>query len=319
MELGKLLTVLTPFLDHTRVVMQMKRGELITLALTYMKNVQKEDIDAVNTAINEIYVEEENYEELKLSIEKYGNFDQIDLAQKIEDHELLEFRRIAAQIYKRKGRFEESVKLSKRDNMFKDAIDTVASSKNGALADELLRFFVDGGDSESFCAMLYTCYDLVSPDVAIELAWRHDLTDSAMPYVIQYVQELEKRLKDLEALKPKKKEGGDDFAEDPSAMGGGPMMLANTAFNPAAAMQQQMGGQMGGMQMGGQMQPGMGGMQQGMGGGMQMGGGGMGGGMQMGGGMGGGGMAPMGGGMGMPQMATGMDAFGAPGAMGGGF
>lgn len=30
---------------------------------------------------------------------------------------------------------------------------------------------------------MYTCYDLVSPDVAIELAWRHGYTDFAMPYM----------------------------------------------------------------------------------------------------------------------------------------
>jgi clathrin heavy chain len=84
MELGALLTVLTPFLDHTRVVMQMKRADLITLVLPYLKKVQKEDIDAVNTAIHEIYVEEENYEELNKSIEAFSNFDMIDLAQKIE-------------------------------------------------------------------------------------------------------------------------------------------------------------------------------------------------------------------------------------------
>ena len=198
--------------------------------------------------------------------------------------------------------------------MYKDAIDTVSESKSSTIADDLLKYFVGKNDSESFCAMLYTCYDLVSPDVAIELAWRHDLTDHAMPYVINYVHELEKRLKELEAAKPKKKEAADDFQEDMGGMaGGGPMMLANTAFNGAVPGMQTGVPQMGGMQPGmggmGMQQPGMGGMgmqQPGMGGmGMQQPGmGGMG--MQQG----------MGGMGGMPNMPMGMDAMG---SMGGGF
>lgn len=29
------------------------------------------------------------------------------------------------------------------------------------------------------------CYDLLRPDVILELAWRHKITDFAMPYMIQ--------------------------------------------------------------------------------------------------------------------------------------
>ena len=62
---------------------------------------------------------------LRSSIEDYDNFDQITLAQSVEKHELLEFRRIAAFLYKKNKRWAQSVKLSKDDKMYKDAIDTV--------------------------------------------------------------------------------------------------------------------------------------------------------------------------------------------------
>ena len=62
---------------------------------------------------------------LRSSIEDYDNFDQITLAQSVEKHELLEFRRIAATLYKNNKRWAQSVKLSKDDKMYKDAIDTV--------------------------------------------------------------------------------------------------------------------------------------------------------------------------------------------------
>lgn len=54
-----------------------------------------------------------------------------------------------------------------------DAIDTAAESGDTSLAEELLSFFVNIGDKECFCASLYTCYSLIRPDVAMELAWRN--------------------------------------------------------------------------------------------------------------------------------------------------
>lgn len=41
------------------------------------------------------------------------------------------------------------------------------------------------GEKECFAACLYTCYDLLRPDVVLELAWRHQLMDFAFPYMIQ--------------------------------------------------------------------------------------------------------------------------------------
>lgn len=33
--------------------------------------------------------------------------------------------------------------------------------------------------------LLFQCYDLLRPDVILELAWRHKIMDFAMPYLIQ--------------------------------------------------------------------------------------------------------------------------------------
>jgi clathrin heavy chain len=55
----------------------------------------------VNDALNNLLIEEEDYEALKHSIQSYDNFDQIGLAVKLEQHELLEFRRTAALLYKK--------------------------------------------------------------------------------------------------------------------------------------------------------------------------------------------------------------------------
>lgn len=52
-------------------------------------------------------------------------------------------RRVAAYIYKRAGRWKQSVALSKKDNLYKDAMETSSQSGDRDLAEELLTFFVD--------------------------------------------------------------------------------------------------------------------------------------------------------------------------------
>ena len=113
--------------------------------------------------------------------------------------------------------------------------------QDAELAEELLRFFVSVRDRACFTATLYTCYDLIRPDVAIELAWRNGYTDFAMPYVIQYMRHLHEKVHKLEVeiIPEPKDEAQSEAAAVANAMYGGvPMMmmnetlmLANTAYN----------------------------------------------------------------------------------------
>lgn len=48
-----------------------------------MVAVQSNNVSAVNEALNEIYVEEEDYDRLRESIDLHDNFDMIGLAQKV--------------------------------------------------------------------------------------------------------------------------------------------------------------------------------------------------------------------------------------------
>lgn len=58
-------------------------------------------VRAVNEAFNQLLIDEEDFKGLRSSIEHYDNFDQLLMAGNLQDHELIEFRRIAAFIYKR--------------------------------------------------------------------------------------------------------------------------------------------------------------------------------------------------------------------------
>ena len=64
-------------------------------------------------------------------------------------------------------------------------MEYAAESKNAEVAEELLAYFLDKKAFDCFAACLFQCYDLLHPDVILELAWRHKIMDFAMPYLIQ--------------------------------------------------------------------------------------------------------------------------------------
>lgn len=206
MQLNSLLNTIAAKVDHARVVQQVRKSGHLPLILPYLKTVQQHNVTSVNEAINELYVDGEQWEELRQSIEDFDNFDQIALSQRLEKHELVEMRRIAALVYKKNKRFKQSIELSKQDKMYKDAMQTAVDSGNADLAEGLLRFFVDEDNKECFAASLYTCYDLIRPDVALELAWRKGMLDFSMPYLIQVLREYTSRIDALDKKTQKKEE-----------------------------------------------------------------------------------------------------------------
>eukprot|EP00004_Rigifila_ramosa_P013327 TRINITY_DN293_c0_g1_i1.p1 TRINITY_DN293_c0_g1~~TRINITY_DN293_c0_g1_i1.p1 ORF type:complete len:1689 (+),score=479.53 TRINITY_DN293_c0_g1_i1:58-5067(+) len=240
------LKVMTPRIDHARVVQIVRRAQHLPLIKSYLANVQRENISAVNEALNELYTEEEDYNALRASIESFDKFDNILLAQKLESHELLEFRRIAATVYAKNKRWAQSVELSKRDKLYKDAIETAAESKDKNIAEDLARHFIEIGNAEAFSATLFGCYSLIGPDVALELAWRSKFMDLAMPYFVQLMKEYIGKVDTL--VKEKEKEKAEKAAAEkraqeetvidsnPLALYVGPMTL-----DPAAAYAQQQG------------------------------------------------------------------------------
>ena len=131
----------------------------------YLRSVQNLNNKAVNEALNGLLINEEDYNGLKTSIDAFDNFDNIALAQQLERHELIEFRRIAAYLYKGNNRWKQSVELCKKDNLFKDAMEYAAESKNAEVAEELLAYFLDKKAYDCFAACLFQCYDLLHPDV----------------------------------------------------------------------------------------------------------------------------------------------------------
>eukprot|EP00761_Pharyngomonas_kirbyi_P011776 gb/GECH01011802.1/.p1 GENE.gb/GECH01011802.1/~~gb/GECH01011802.1/.p1 ORF type:complete len:1690 (+),score=396.56 gb/GECH01011802.1/:1-5070(+) len=196
--INDLLEVMKPKLDHERVVREIRKTGFLPIIKPYLEDVQQNNLHAVNEAYNDLLIEEENFEALRASITDFNNFDQIGLAQRLEKDDLLEFRRIASAIYKQNKRWKKAVTLLKQDKLYKDAMEIVATSRKKELADDLLHFFMESDLKECFAACLYTCYDLISPDVALELAWRENSIDFVMPFMVQTLKEYTTKVDDLE-------------------------------------------------------------------------------------------------------------------------
>ncbi|ODN04923.1 Clathrin heavy chain [Orchesella cincta] len=208
MLLNDLLLVLAPRMDHTRAVNFFTKVNHLKLVKPYLRAVQSLNNKAINEALNSLLIEEEDYQGLRTSIDAFDNFDNIALAQKLEKHELIEFRRIAAYLYKGNNRWKQSVELCKKDRLYKDAMEYAAESKNPDIAEELLVWFLEKGNHDCFAACLFHCYDLLHPDVILELSWRNGIMDFAMPYMIQVLREYRTKIDRLEELEMQRMEEG---------------------------------------------------------------------------------------------------------------
>merc|ERR1719261_969876 len=196
--LTDLLSVIAQRVDHVRVVAQLRKAGHLPLVKAYLLQTQPLNIKEVNDALYELYVQDEDHEALAAGVVEYTNFDSIEMANMCKTHQLLQFRRIGAMLYKRSKRWADSVALSKQDKVWEEAIATTAESEDGALAEELLTFFVGEKLNACFSACLFACYSLLRPDVVMELAWRNNLTDFAMPFMIQTMRDLSLKVGMLE-------------------------------------------------------------------------------------------------------------------------
>ncbi|KAJ5446271.1 Clathrin heavy chain [Penicillium cf. griseofulvum] len=243
--LTDLLQALTARIDVNRVVRIFQSSDNIPLIKPFLLNVQSQNKRAVNDAINEILIEEEDHKLLKDSVDQNDNFDAVALAQRLEKHDLIFFRQIAANIYRNNKRWEKSIALSKQDKLYKDAIETAAISAKPEVVEDLLRYFVDIGSRECYVGMLYACYDLIRPDVIMEISWRKGLHDFTMPFMINFLCEqtrsIEMLKKDNEERKNREKSTRTEEDNTPILQGSRLMLTQGPQSNGAGLAPQATG------------------------------------------------------------------------------
>jgi clathrin heavy chain len=189
LELNEVLGVIGHKIDAMRVIDLFRRSNNLQLIKSWLASVQSDNSQGVNEALNALYIEDGDYEALRHSIDSFDLFDGISLARSLERHECLEFRRIASYLYRRASRWTEAIDLSKIDKLYGDCIETASQSRSPDVVEPLLRWFVSEELFECFGAATFVCYDLVSSDLILELAWRNKCIDFAMPYLIQSMRE----------------------------------------------------------------------------------------------------------------------------------
>ena len=138
--LTDLLAALTARIDVNRVVKMFQKNDSLPLIKPFLLNVQSQNKRIVNEAVNDLLIEEEDYKTLRDSVQNYDNYDAVELAGRLEKHDLIFFRQIAASIYRKNKRWEKSIALSKQDKLFKDAIETAATSAKTDIVEDLLRY-----------------------------------------------------------------------------------------------------------------------------------------------------------------------------------
>lgn len=73
-------------------------------------------------------------------------------------------RRVAASIYKKAGRWKQSIALSKKDNLYKDAMETASQSGDRELAEELLVYFIEQVPVFRISRFTRTCPPFIPPN-----------------------------------------------------------------------------------------------------------------------------------------------------------
>ena len=92
-------------------------------------------------------------------------------------------------------------------------------SRQIEIAEDLISWFLDEENHECFAAALFQCYDLLRPDVILELSWRHNIMTFAMPYMIQVMREYTAKVDKLEQADQMRSEDEDNKEERPIMLG----------------------------------------------------------------------------------------------------
>lgn len=222
-----LLSVLIPRLDLPRVVRMFVKSDNLPLIKPFLISVLDKNNSVVNSAYHDLLIEEEDYKSLRVSIENEANnrFNSLDLAERLENHELIFFRQISATLYSKNKKYVKAISILKNDRLWADLIKTASASKSTKIAHELLDYFVETGNRECFVALLYACYDTIEFDYVLELSWLHDLSNFVKPYEIAVHYENKKKLDEVYRDLEKRREAEKDKEDTASA--GQPLMITN--------------------------------------------------------------------------------------------
>lgn len=124
-------------------------------------------------------------------------------------------------------------------------MEYAAESRNTEISEDLMGWFLENENYESFAAGTFVMYDMLRPDVILELGWRHNIMDFAMPYLIQCVREYTLKVDKLEVSDETRTKEAETNNQQPLVLGEQLMITGGpAAYSPMPGMygmpQQQM-------------------------------------------------------------------------------
>ncbi|CCG24545.1 Chc1 protein [Candida orthopsilosis Co 90-125] len=200
-----LLSVLSPRLDLPRVVRMFVKSDNLPLIKPFLVSVLDKNNRVVNDAYHSLLIEEQDHKALRDAIHSYDRFDQIDLAERLENHSLVYFRQISALLFAKNKKFNKSISILKKDGDWVNLLK-VASGSNQKVVHEVLDYFVSTGNYEALVALLYTCYHLIDSTYVAEIAFEYQLGNFVAPYKIYKDHVREQQLIELFKRLPSKEE-----------------------------------------------------------------------------------------------------------------
>ncbi|PJF16663.1 Clathrin heavy chain [Paramicrosporidium saccamoebae] len=194
LQVNELLILVGTRMEPTRIVELFRQSNLLPLIKGYLVAVQPGNSLVVNNALNELLLDEEDLEGLRTSIAKSDKFDLAAFAHRLETHELIDFRRLGAHLYRQNKMWKEAVAVLVKEGLFKDAIALAAESRERAVAEDLLKLLGSAGLVQLFLGCAYACADSIVPDVVLECAWRNGWMDIAIPIMCQSLREYQEKI-----------------------------------------------------------------------------------------------------------------------------
>lgn len=198
--------------DPVAVLRLAKQYEIELLLRPYFELLVDDGLIDINNELVNIYITQKDSKALIALIKKTTNFDTYKTLERlIDEKQTPALRRAAVQLYSALKRFDDGMQYAIANRYYDEASECADCSENGDKCENLLRMICSNEfpdkdiRREIFAVAVARCGHRAHPDVIMELAWRFNMMDFAMPYLIGQLRTMHDRIAELEhqrAAKP---------------------------------------------------------------------------------------------------------------------